>query len=343
MAGTPRSTGRKTNHARFKKGESKMHKATCIVFCLVILHMALTFHKSTIALIDIGIESPISLSPPPPPPKARKLEQRSFASRGLERSWKSVRAYQMPPNDDEYESETSEDDDRPPINRLLVIGASEGYKGNENIINHYLKQSGTNAMLVEAAPDVFEKLKATVKEKYDETLERIVPFKGLACEKGQQGVLYYPDIDKLHQAMKTSNELPFWILYMLAKRKRSDTEEGLSHFFSLRKSLFPDGVQASDFIKEDSMDCISIQSIIANSHMDATDIGVLVMNADGYDPLLLLDSFKIPGLDPDTVLFDWRNSQNRFPEEASEVMNTLLKRGYNIDSFCRKNGAGGTW
>ena len=150
----------------------------------------------------------------------------------------------------------------------------------------------SHAVLVEESPSVFQLLTKSVHEEFDPTLKRIMPLNALICEEGQHKVFYGDDVDKLKAANVTRNlSLPHWVEYQISSLERKSTLQGLNRYFREARRHFPETVASEVFLKEDLLDCVSFETILAKSNMRAERVNVLAVDVEGFDPHVLLQSF----------------------------------------------------
>jgi len=208
---------------------------------------------------------------------------------------------------------------------LLQIGANDGVEGNVYYVKNVLGDPESKAILVEGSPEIFQLLTKNVKTMYDETLKRIVPINAMVCEDGKQMTFYHPNIDKLKET--GIQNIPHWVQYQIGSLEQKGVYMGLDSF--MRDRRIPGN--AHDFIIQESIDCISLASIITQSSLAADEIGLLAVDIEGFDAPLVLESFKIPGLEPDVVVFEHKWTTLFFAEEFNTVMETLEARGYKLN------------
>ena len=225
---------------------------------------------------------------------------------------------------------------------LLQIGANDGVKGNVKVVKALLNDPESSAILVEGSPQIYQLLVQNVKTLYDETQKRIVPINAMVCEDGKSMTFYSPNIDKIKEKTTHPNlVIPHWVRYQIGSLEEKSVIEGLNSWMLDRKDAFPSELSPEDFVRKESIDCISLASIITQSSLTADEIGVLAIDVEGYDAPVMLESFKVPGLEPDKVVFEHKSTTTFFPEEFNTVMETLEARGYKLDCHRDPNAAGG--
>jgi len=230
---------------------------------------------------------------------------------------------------------TQQNQTKDPYLNLLQIGANDGVTGNNNDVMNILKNPQSKAILVEGSPSVFKLLTKTVKDNYDKSLNRIVPFSALICEEGTKMLFYSLDTEKLKKASNSSN-LPHWVEYQLASLKKDSILSGLDFYLksAIQRGHFEQNTNAEDYIVEEYMDCVSFETILANSPMRIEEVQVLAIDVEGYDANVMLESFKVPELQPNLIIFEFKSAVKLFPKEFNRVIETLHNRGYS--SNCRK-------
>lgn len=215
---------------------------------------------------------------------------------------------------------------------LLQIGANDGVKGNVDFVKNILNDVESKAILVEGSPQIFELLTKNVKTLYDGTQKRIVPVNAMVCEDGKQMTFYYPNIDKLKEKSTEQNlQIPHWVQYQIGSLEQKSTIDGLQYWLTNRRRVFPSALSADEFILQESISCISLASVITQSSLAADEIGVLAVDVEGFDAPVVLESFKVPGLEPDVIVFEHKSTTTFSPEEFNTVMETLEARGYKLD------------
>ena len=220
---------------------------------------------------------------------------------------------------------------------LLQIGANDGVKGNVDFVKEILNDPESKAILVEGSPRIFQLLTKNVKTMYDETLKRIVPINAMVCEDGKQMTFYSPNLDKIRKSAGIKN-IPHWVEYQIGSLEKESPSTGLSFFFQERHVSVK---SVQDFILQEAINCISMASIITQSSLEADEIGLLAVDVEGFDAPLVLESFKIPGLEPDRVVFEHKSTINFFPDEFNTVMETLMARGYKFNCHRDPKAKGG--
>lgn len=227
---------------------------------------------------------------------------------------------------------------------LLQIGANDGVTGNIDFVQALLNDTESKAVLVEGSPQIYQLLVQNVKTLYDETLKRIVPINAMVCEDGKQMTFYSPDIDKMKEKTTRQNlTIPHWVEYQIGSLEEKSVLRGLRGWMHYKvNGAFPRGLSAKDFVRQESIDCISLASIITQSSLTADEIGVLAIDVEGFDAPVMLESLKVPGLEPDKIVFEHKSTTTFFPEEFNTVMETLEARGYKLDCH-RDSKATGGW
>jgi len=237
---------------------------------------------------------------------------------------------------------------------LIQIGANDGVKGNNDEVQKFLRHPHTKAILVEGSPSVFKLLTKNIKKLYDPSLQRIIPVNALVCKEGQKMLFYSVDTQKLKQASTSSTiNLPHWVEYQLASLEKTSILTGLKYYLLQKSKQFQKNVNAEEFIVKEYMNCVSFQQILAISSMAAKEIQVLAIDVEGYDANIMIESFKVPGLEPNLIIFEWKSTINLFPKEFNLVMETLHERGYTTNckqvesdtksNSLRVNDAGSDW
>lgn len=220
--------------------------------------------------------------------------------------------------------------------KLIQIGANDGVQGNVEIVKKILNDPKSKAALVEGNPSIFSLLTKNIKEKYDQSLERIVPVNGLVCEKGKRITFNLVDTDKLSRVFLKEELLPHWVRYQISSLDKESTVAGIAHY--LKKKGQGHLNNASDFVVEKKMDCISFEQIIDKVRIAAEEVEVLAIDTEGYDAIIMLESFKVVGLLPQIIIFEWKSAIKLYPKEFSDVLDTLKKRGYMFN--CEKGEEG---
>ena len=219
---------------------------------------------------------------------------------------------------------------------LLQIGANDGVTANVNFVQEILNDPESKAILVEGSPRIFQLLTKNVKTMYDETLKRIVPINAMVCEDGKQMTFYSPNLDKIRES--GIKNIPHWVEYQIGSLEKESLSRGL--FFFLR-DRHVSVKSKQDFILQETINCISMASIITQSSLEADEIGLLAVDVEGFDAPLVLESFKIPGLEPDRVVFEHKSTTTLFPDEFNMVMETLMARGYKFNCHRDPKAKGG--
>jgi len=233
--------------------------------------------------------------------------------------------------------------ERPPmeLRNMIQIGANDGIKGNNNVVAKILKHPASRAILVEGNPSVFRMLEENVRAKFDATLKRIVPRNALICENGESKVFYSVDAEKLKAARKV-HQLPHWVEYQIGSLDKSSTLGGLEYY--LEQNTLPATATtagalpptASDFVREDLLECVSLSQLLlttppgssSSSGLRPHEVQVLAVDVEGYDANVVLQSFDVPGLEPELIVFEVKSAIHLFPSEFRAVMETLHQRGY---------------
>lgn len=223
---------------------------------------------------------------------------------------------------------------------LIQIGANDGVENNVDEVTKILNNPDSKAILVEGSPSVFKLLTTNVKAKYDPTLQRIAVLNALVCEEGEKKVFYSVDVPKMMQASKTENyKLPHWVEYQLSSLEKSSIRRGVRGFLRGREGRKHfTNVTANDLIVEEMLDCVSFESIFSKASFGPGEVDVLAIDVEGFDAPVMLESFKLPGLEPNLIIFEFKITIDIFKNEFNEVMDTLSRRGYITN--CEKSESG---
>ena len=225
---------------------------------------------------------------------------------------------------------------------LIQIGANDGIKGNNKQVMRILNHADSRAILVEGSPSVFPLLTHNIQTKFDPSLTRIVPFQALVCEEGETKTFYILDASRFKAAINATNTnfaLPHWVEYQLASLDKESIQNGVAFYIKtvLKKQH---SIQAEDFIIEESLKCVSFSTILTQSSMRPEEVNVLAVDVEGYDAHVILESFKMPHLEPDIIIFEHKSAMNLFPTEFNEVMKVLEQRGYQTNCNQSKSSGG---
>ena len=226
---------------------------------------------------------------------------------------------------------------------MIQIGANDGIQGNDAEVMKVLENPKSRAILVEGSPSVFRLLRKNIRERFDPTLRRIVPLNALVCEEGRTVEFHSPDVDKLMKASTTKDlQLPHWVQYQLSSLDRRTVRDGLSYYLRKEGKHFFDAnaTRAEDFVTTEALACASFDAILAEAPLfRAQEVQLLAVDVEGHEVHVLLESFKVEGLEPALILFEVKSGKKMYPREFDRAMDILRdERGYM--SSCRKRDAG---
>ena len=156
-------------------------------------------------------------------------------------------------------------------------------------------------------------------------------------------MFYSVDVPKMMKACQTKKcSLPHWVEYQLSSLEKSSILAGVNEFLNKKggRKQFAN-ITADVVITEELLDCVSFQSILSKAPFDPEEADVLAIDVEGFDAPVMLESFKLPGLEPDLIIFEWKSTIKFFKKEFNEVMDTLSRRGYKLN--CEKSESSGDW
>eukprot|EP00751_Fragilariopsis_kerguelensis_P042320 CAMPEP_0171021626 /NCGR_PEP_ID=MMETSP0736-20130129/30788_1 /TAXON_ID=186038 /ORGANISM="Fragilariopsis kerguelensis, Strain L26-C5" /LENGTH=412 /DNA_ID=CAMNT_0011459985 /DNA_START=112 /DNA_END=1350 /DNA_ORIENTATION=- len=246
------------------------------------------------------------------------------------------------------ESKTETNKEQEQLLTMIQIGANDGVTENNQVVATLLQHPAARAVLVEGSPSVFRLLVSNIREKFDATLTRLVPLNALVCEDRydkeghlQPRIFYSVDADKIRSAAHRNNitdlSLPHWVEYQIGSLERSSTVQGLRAYVHHHPHVFR-GSGYRMFVKEEVLPCVSFPQILAaathagggggGNNLQPEEVQVLAVDVEGYDAHIVLESFQVPGLEPELIVFEYKIAIDLFPVEFRAVMETLHQKGY---------------
>lgn len=129
-----------------------------------------------------------------------------------------------------------------------------------------------------------------------------MPLNALVCEDGHTKTFYSVDTDKLRAAASTTGtlKLPHWVEYQIGSLAKASALRGLSSYLSNSGRRHFASINAEDFLREEQLECVSLLGILERAGMQAEEVEVLAVDVEGYDAHVVLGSFDVPGLEPET-------------------------------------------
>ena len=86
------------------------------------------------------------------------------------------------------------------------------------------------------------------------------------------------------------------------------------------------------------MKCPSVQALLEELQVDASQIGLLIIDAEGLDTMLLEDFLSLPGFKPAVLQWEYQH-HNLYPSRAAhrnatfQVVKQVAALGYDIQAL----------
>lgn len=210
--------------------------------------------------------------------------------------------------------------------RLIQIGANDGRTGNDAFVRRLLSDPATEAILVEANPQIFQLLRINIPGTYADSHERIKLVNALICENDNEDHTFYVVKDTLKEDFPNA---PHWVTHQLSSLALDSVLAGVNHFFELKGIK----AQAQKYISAIPMPCTSFLKLIEKAGWSPDVVDILVVDVEGHDAHVVTDAIETPGFLPETIVFEQKSANHLYPREFQGLIEKLEKKGY--DTGCQ--------
>lgn len=205
---------------------------------------------------------------------------------------------------------------------IVHVGPSDLPTGEE--IHFYQKvvaNGGRTVVLVEPDPLAFVSLQGKIREVeavriHGEHMSRFHVVNAAMC----------PD---------TQGHLPFYVASDAVSSLPEFADQVAQHFSTLDADKllrtlqkYSDTITMDDHVREVEVRCVTPRSLFEEVAISPERVGMLIVDAEGFDAELVRRFFAVEGLAPATVQFEWVMARDY--ELLLEVVQMLSTRGYDV-------------